>query len=338
MKRCFIIIYTVAILGCSDSKETRMQRFLIQGNEKIREREYEQAEKCFLSALKLDSCFADALNNLGTVEQRRKNLPGAIKFYSRAIRCDDKFLMAYINRANALYEANRPEDALLDLAWIEQTDPDTAIVHELKGLVFWKLRQSDKALSSFRKLLHADSLDKNALINIGTIYTSLKEFDSADYYLRKALSVEKDNPLVSNAMAMLFTAKGDHGQGMKWIEKALQSDATDPYFLNNKAYILLMSNQNDKAIQLIDESIASDPYNGWAYRNKGIYFYKTGRYDDALRLLNRARGMDPAIEDLDYWLGMSYDKSGDRLKACEHLMKAVEQNQIQLSQLPSSCR
>jgi tetratricopeptide (TPR) repeat protein len=329
---------TLLALGCSESNETRMQRFLIQGNEKIREREYEQAEKYFLSALKLDSCFADALNNLGTVEQRRKNVPGAIDYYTRAIHCNDQFTLAYINRANAFYETNRLEEALHDLARVEQTDPDTAIVHELKGLVFWKMRQPDKALSSFRNLLAADSLDKNALINIGTIYTSLKEFDSAEYYLSNALLAENNNPLVFNALAMLSTAKGDPDRGMEWIEKALQLNAKDPYVLNNKGYIHLKRNQHKEAIQSIDESIASDPYNGWAYRNKGIYFYKTGNYNEALRLLNRAREMDPTIEELNYWLGMVYNKLGESSKACEHLLKAVDEDQIQRSQLPSACR
>jgi uncharacterized protein with beta-barrel porin domain len=64
------ILYSILFLGmavaCSDTKETRLQRYLLQGNEQVSLRNADGAERFFKEALRLDSCFADALNNLGT--------------------------------------------------------------------------------------------------------------------------------------------------------------------------------------------------------------------------------------------------------------------------------
>ena len=147
------------VLSCGDSKETRMQRFLVQGNEKIREQEYEQAEKLFLSALRLDTCFADALNNLGTVEQRRKNYDSAIRYYSRAIRCDERFFLAYINRANAYFENKQFQQALEDAKQAEGIFPDSLPVLEMQALSYWKMRQEKNAAVIFKKILLTRTTD-----------------------------------------------------------------------------------------------------------------------------------------------------------------------------------
>ena len=57
----------ILLLSCFDSKETKLQRFLIQSNDMVKKQNVEQAERLLNEALKLDSCFSDAWNNLGTL-------------------------------------------------------------------------------------------------------------------------------------------------------------------------------------------------------------------------------------------------------------------------------
>ena len=75
----------VLLAGCSDSKETRVQRYLLQGNDMVTKRQPEQAERYFKEALKLDSCFADAWNNLAAAVERSGDLGAAAGYYARAI-------------------------------------------------------------------------------------------------------------------------------------------------------------------------------------------------------------------------------------------------------------
>ena len=58
-------ILGIVLISCMDSKETKLQRFLIQSNDLVKKQNIERAEHFLTEALKLDSCFADAWNNLG---------------------------------------------------------------------------------------------------------------------------------------------------------------------------------------------------------------------------------------------------------------------------------
>ena len=62
MKKWMLLLLLVA---CADSKEARLQKFLLKGNVALKERNYEQASYYYGEALKVDACYADAWNNLG---------------------------------------------------------------------------------------------------------------------------------------------------------------------------------------------------------------------------------------------------------------------------------
>lgn len=338
MKYPFLFLASILILNaCSESIETRIQRYLIQGNEKIQEQEYDQAEKYFNEALKLDSCFSDALNNLGTVYHRRGNSSEAVKFYSRAIQCSPEFLSPYFNRANVYYETNQLDAALTDLRIIEQKAPDTTAFHQLKALVSWKAHDYEEALIHFHTLLLKQNNDRDILINIGTIHNSLRDYDSARHYLDRALAIDKESPEAWNTLALIEAETGNIAQAEQAMGKALAKLPKDAYFLNNQGYILLLKGQYDEALPFINESISLDPYNGWAYRNKGIYYFYKENYEEAIRLFTRAEAADPLIDKLYYWLAATYLKMGNTEKGCPYYAKAIERNQVAAGELKSTC-
>src|SRR6478752_6221391 len=104
MRRFYIVVLGLIVACCGDSKETRLQRYLLQGNEAVKLHEADQAERYFKEALKLDSCFADSWNNLGSFYFDKKKYEEALDSYKRAIACKPEYLAAYFNRANASYE------------------------------------------------------------------------------------------------------------------------------------------------------------------------------------------------------------------------------------------
>jgi tetratricopeptide (TPR) repeat protein len=337
LKLLVVVVVLSVLFACSDSRETRMQRFLVQGNEKIREQEYEQAERYFFSALDLDSCFADALNNLGTVEERRQNFREAIQYYSKAIACNDTFMLPYLNRASLYYEANEMANAMNDLKVYEKRYPESLVAMELKGLLYWKMKDEEKSGTIFRHLLRKRPGYKNALINLGTLYTSRKNFDSAFFFLQEALRVDSSDARAQNSMAMFYAAMGEITQAEKWINKALAQMPDDAYFMNNKGYILLLTKAYDDAILIIDQSLTTDPYNGWAYRNKGIYYFQRERYEDALRLLEQAEKLDPNIDELSYWMAKTLWQVGKKEQACPYFRNAVTSREVSKEDVPDLC-
>ena len=67
MKNFIVAILLLFILSCGTNTETQKQRFLIRGNEASRQQNFREAVRFYEEAIKLDPCYAPALNNLGIV-------------------------------------------------------------------------------------------------------------------------------------------------------------------------------------------------------------------------------------------------------------------------------
>ena len=106
-----IILFLLTSCG---SKEERLQKFLLQGNIASKERNWEQATYYYGEAIRLEPCFADAWNNLGTVYFQQKNYEKAMEQYEKAVSCSPQFINALLNRANTAYELKEYYKAIRD--------------------------------------------------------------------------------------------------------------------------------------------------------------------------------------------------------------------------------
>lgn len=328
----------ILLISCLDSTETKLQRFLIQSNDMVKKQNAQQAERLLKEALKLDSCFADAWNNLGTLYFNQRKYDEALQYYDKAVQCNPKFLDGYFNRANTAYELNEHYSALKDIETIINNYPDTSTVFFLQGLVLTRLRRFDDALYSFRQALALDKASSEILVNLGTVHYYKKDLDSARYYLNRAVELDPGEANALNALAMVEAEAKNYDKAADLLDKALTMHPKDPYFLNNRGYIFLLTNQLDKALGDINLSITLDPYNGWAYRNKGIYYLMTGKHDDAVRLLLRAASSDPFIEKVNLLLGDAYSEQKNKTQACAYYAKAVERQEMSLNEYDVKCK
>ncbi|MBT1712073.1 tetratricopeptide repeat protein [Fulvivirgaceae bacterium PWU5] len=328
------------LAACSDSRETRMQRHLIQGNEMVKLQNLDVAERYFREAIKLDSCYADAWNNLGSLYYQQRKFTEALDSYDEALRCRPGYWEAYLNRANAAYEVHEYYRALDDLSHVEKMKPDTVALHIAKGLTYTKLRKFDDAMKSFRRARELDPRNTEIQVNIGTLYYYKKQYDSANQIFDAVLDVDQEgtDANVFNAKAMVAADQGRYDEAKKLLEHAVGDKADDAYFINNYGYVLLMKGDLETGRAYIDASIIIDPYNGWAYRNKGIYYLLSGKPEEALRLFQRAEKADPFVEKIHYYLGEAHWLMGDRDAACKQFQLAAVQGELPDQSVRNYCK
>ena len=319
-----LLVLLVFFFGCSESKEARLQKFLEQGNDMVAKSNYERAIQFYEAALGVDSCFADAWNNLGTIYFRRKEYPLAIVKYSRAVGCSASYAEAYLNRANAYYESNESYNALKDLERLEKIKPDTLPLHFLRGLILTRIKRYPEAKQSFVRALSIAPENTELKTNIGTVYFFMRDFDSAELWLRQVIAANASEPNAYNTLALIEGEKGNYDEALLLIGKALSQKPSDPYYLNNRGYVFLLKKDYAKALADINESITLDPYNAWAYRNKGILALANNELDDALRLLQQAEKLDPTITNLYYYMGEVYWVKNDKTRACDYYRRSEE--------------
>ncbi len=338
MKLKYFLILIV-FLGCSDRKELRLQKFLLKGNLSLKEGNPEQAAYYFKEALKVEPCFADALNNLGTISFQQTHWDEALTYYNQSIRCQPDFLPAYFNRANTYYELKEYFNAQKDVQKIIAQKPDTAVAYFIQGLVDTKMRDYQSAVTAFDKAIRLDSMNVEYRVNRGTVRYYLHQYPEAEKDLAVAASINARESNIYNTQAMIEISKGNHEAALLLIQKALDISPDQPFYLNNRGFIFLMQNHLEDALVDIDRSIVLDPNNGWAYRNKGIYRLLKGDYSEAVRLLQQALDMDSFIDKIHFYLGMAYYKNGQAKEACDHFRKSERVgDRMATPELMRSCR
>jgi len=303
-KHLIAIVVVLTLFGCED-KDTRLQSFLLKGNEEINKGDTEKALYYYSEAVKLDSCFVDALNNAGTIHHKAQRFKEAIVSYSRAIECKPDYSQAWFNRANSYYESGEYYNALKDIDHLTAATPDSSLVYFLKGLVLVKLADYSKSVDAFEEALKLGyPKEIECRINIATSKVFMKEYDAAKLELEACLKIDEKLPQAYNSLSLIAIEQKDFKEAIRQANKGLNLAPREPYLLNNRGFAYVELGSLEEAQRDINESIILDPYNSWAYRNKGILELKKKNFNEAERLLRKAKEMDPNTERVDEYLAM----------------------------------
>jgi tetratricopeptide (TPR) repeat protein len=316
----FTVLCMVLATGCSDSPEVRKQKFLARGNANMREGNEDQALYYFDQALAMDSCFASALNNIGTLHFNKQRFQEALTYYNRAVDCNPSFLDARFNRANTLISTRQNQAALLDIDFLIRSKPDSAISHFIRGLALSRTRRYGEAIDAFSRSSELDStMSFDSQANIAAVMILMRRYDAAEKELRRLALLRPNEPNIDNSLSLVKVEKGEYDSALFFSNRALDRSPKEPYFLNNRGFVYLKMEEFEKAEADINESLTIDPYNGWAYRNKAVLHQLDTRKKDMARseeLLLRAQKLDPFVVGLHQYLAVAYYNQGKLPEAC----------------------
>ena len=257
MKRIWII--GLLFLAACASDEIKRDRFFLQGNEALNNRDYRSAIDYYTRAINLDKDFARAYNNRGVAQIESGHTYEAIQDYNLALGLDPEYQDALFNRAYAYEEVGRIDDALGDVAQVKLKYPDSAYVYFYEGLLQSKLRLYDESFISFQKAAELDPMNEEIDINLATLLYFKEELDSAKVLLMDVLRVNPQQLNALNTLSQLYLKEGDVQNSLITIDRAIQLQPSDPYLLNNRGQIYLEMGDLEKGLEDINKSILQDP-------------------------------------------------------------------------------
>lgn len=307
--------------ACSESKQVKLQRFLEKGNAMVAKQNYDQAAIYYKEAIILDSCYADAWNNLGALQSLTNHDKEAIDSYSRALTCKPEYLPARIGRATVHFERRDYSRAVTDARSVLQLR-DTSVAYFVMGMAYSRMRSYDSALMAFDAACRLSPSDAECLVNRGVVLYQMQRYDEASLQLEKARTLAPRTAPVYIALGMIASDRKQYDRALDWYEEALRLSPSDPVALNNRGFVYLQLDSLSRALTDIDNSIMRLPENAWAYRNKGIYYLKVGEPESALRVLLQAESLDSYTPEVSALLATTFARMHDAGKACEYLTKA----------------
>jgi tetratricopeptide (TPR) repeat protein len=221
----------------------------------LRAKRYDEAEKRFASAAKVESATAGAEAGRGHLALIRKDFDKARERFDAAIKQMRKWPPSNeITTVLLAFDASVARSAWLGMGWLESNQ-----ARHVQAIGFY-----DKILANAPK-------DLLALVGKGNALTGLGRFDEAEPLFAKALKLQPGNPFALAELALVEYNRGDMASAEKHFQAALEAshgEYTCPF--EGLGLVYLQRGQYDRARENFSKAIELNPnieykkYNGLA--------------------------------------------------------------------------
>jgi tetratricopeptide (TPR) repeat protein len=280
----------------------------------------EKAEQHFKDAVSLNTDFAEAHNNLGSVFFR-KNPPdydAACDEFKAAIEVDPGYFDARENYGMCLMRQG-------------------TIIGD-KGNVDRQKELYKEARSHFIRLLEMNPNNFNARHHLGFMDLVENRFESAEQNFKRCLEIDPENPVCSYNLGNTYLKTARCAEAIQAFIGALRGNGGAESEVSigarqNLGVAYELCAKNDQAIVQFLEKIKTDPGNPTHHFDLGAIYAEKGLPDKAVNEWENTAKLDPLYCPAYYELGMYANKTLDTgltIKRCQDFVScATEVNKNQ---------
>jgi len=126
----------------------------------------------------------------------------------------------------------------------------------LEGARVLTLKQFDKALEIFNKVLEKDPTHIKALEGRATIYIQKGEIELAESDLKKAVNIEPENARIYYRLGQIYYRKKDLDKALEFFTKAIDLEPTYPAAYMARSQVLREKGLEEEADLELDKAVA----------------------------------------------------------------------------------
>jgi Tfp pilus assembly protein PilF len=225
-----------------------------------------------------------------------------------------------------------PQTVITVLGLIKEKDKFTVQVQPqsqapfMVGMSYFNQGEYDKAVIEFEKSIELDANHTESYYYLGQCY------------LQKGI-IEYNNKNILKAYSLYRKANEIAEQVIPQYEQIIEDNPADLNSYLKLGYIYEVRsivpfiNDYDKALEYYLKALdlAGNSYpagntgiNIYLNTRVGYIYYEKRKYSQAIEYLEMAEKMSPQNAEVTYYLGMSYDKIGEKEKAREFLLRVIE--------------
>lgn len=144
---------------------------------------------------------------------------------------------------------------------------------------------------------------KNSLLQLGNAYNYLRQFEKSIEYYNKVLAMAPNDKNAYNNLGITYRdagryygeEKGDLNKAINYLEKAIQVDPNQYETLRLLGVAYGVSGRNDKAVDYFTKALAQNPNNPDAMWNLANSYFNNGNKAKANELRQKAIAIDPEV-------------------------------------------
>jgi tetratricopeptide (TPR) repeat protein len=287
---------------------------------------FKEAEDRIKQAISVSPSNPEGYSTMGDLLASQRKFDAATKMYDQALQKNPAFVEALVEEVKALSAQKTPASKIIARINAQiATSPNTDVYWVLLAEVQASTRDFTEATTSVKKALTINPKNRGALMARAELERATGDIDAAIATYEQMAQQNPTDPLPEIVIGGLEQERGHFAQAQKSFNKTLAERPGDPLASNNLAYLLLETNgDKDVALSLAQTARRALPGNPSIADTLGWALYQKGIYGSAREVLEEAVQKAPESAAAHYHLGMTYAKTSEKLKAAQHLKKALE--------------
>jgi Flp pilus assembly protein TadD len=221
--------------------------------------------------------------------------------------------------------AERQPDAAVDRVERQMARaPKSGAIPQLLGRLHERRGDTQRAEAAYLKALEIQPTMASPYVALARLYSNSGKHDQALRNVAEALKRRPKDLGAQMLQGIVYEQKGDVAGAMKAYEKALALNPRFALAANNLAYLYSEhGGDKNRALALAELAREMAPDEPRISDTLGWILYRRGVYQRALALLKESASKLSDNVEVQYHLGMTYAKLGDKASARQALGRAV---------------
>jgi Flp pilus assembly protein TadD len=200
---------------------------------------------------------AEDLVDSARAAMQNSNLPVATALLRRATEIDPKNKYAWNMLGLVYFQLRENDKAIAAFQKQIEVNPYDDYAYNNLGRVYWNERKYDDAVKAFNKQLDNNPLDKSAHWYLGSLYSEWHKYSEAAPELEKAAQLNPDNAELQVTLGDAYLNLGQDDKALATFDHAVELSAT-PLVWNNIAYQLSLKKAHlDRAQQYAESAVSA---------------------------------------------------------------------------------
>ncbi|MGB5156394.1 MAG: tetratricopeptide repeat protein [Desulfobacterales bacterium] len=304
-----------------------IEALVMMGDLEILSKNQRKAISYYEEVIKHDPGSVTANYKMGVMHAAENNYKEAVKYFEKSLSVNPDYFPAMNMIIKIKLNEKKLDEALARCFKQVGISPKNTAFRLMLGQLYVLKKDPEAARNSFETALTINPDSREVLMAYANFEMSQGAIDQAILKYEKLRSNNPDNPGYAILTAGLYEKKGDIKKSRQIYEEVLKKYPGHILASNNLAYYYAEyepTKENlDKAESLILPLIEKYKESPSVMDTASWIYYHKAQYDNALNILIKIEDKGDLIPEINYHLGMIYQKLGNFEKAKEHLNSAI---------------
>ncbi|HEY0719985.1 MAG TPA: tetratricopeptide repeat protein [Gammaproteobacteria bacterium] len=237
------------------------EAYLNQGLVLVALKRYEEAEKSYRKAIKLDNKYPEAWYNLGLLQMKQQQIEQAGQSLQKALAYKADYEQAWFNLGVLAGREDKDDVAIDAYRHALAIRPNYPQARLNLAVRYAHQGRHQEAIQEYNALLKQDSSYALAWRNLGFAYQAIGEQKKSEQALRRSLELEPQTIKAMTALASTLSTQMKYAEAIEIMRQAVAVDAADPQLRAKLARLLLKAGKEDDARTEFEKARKLDPDN-----------------------------------------------------------------------------